>query len=415
MVTAAGIFPVLATSVVTLTPVFTWSSTVRTHRAKIVILYWAILVYVALFLMMFLVSAFNHYLKHYGDSTRFFLQSIQGVAVCNSTSPLCSAATLNAELTYESFQACNCVDFCGLLSPYAPLRTGQNMVANVGRNRTASLIFTEQGNIRHVFVDLTTVTQFVLVFALVQGIVALLQGNYSQQQVRDWIYRLLSMKGRNVFNKRESVFLTPQQQHQNFYREGRHWFAKIVAASYYVISVVTLVLYFPVFALTIAISEVLVGDFPESEHSDSIGAWTPWVSVGLIVFGALIVNFHSPLTTALSEKLKAIGCCYRHRRGARSAEKNDASDGQAGVRTTAWGSLSALFRHSGYETHFLFWRIKNRFVEFWDWCANPQHNYAIEEAAKQRNAIVQDEIERLKAELQRSVLQSTEYRLLVSG
>ena len=401
-----GIFPVLATAVIILTPVFTWSTTFRTHRARVVILYWAVLVYVALFIMMFLVSDFKKRLTNEATSSyqENFLFSETSFAFCNSTDPACSIDALNENLNYENFQACNCIDFCALLSPFSPLRNGQNMVANIGRNSSNSLIYDESTNgtyaAKPLFIDLTIATQFVLSFALLQGLIALLQGSYTQKQVRDWIFRVVSMKGHGARNLRSSVFLSAEQQGGSRSSRGRFLLGKILAAAYYLMTIVTLILYLPVFVLTIAVSEILVADYPESEHSDSIGAWTPWLSVGLIASGALILNFHNPVTHAISGKLKVLFCCAGHRRLAVDDEKIEASQREGHhVRSTAWESALALFTHSVYDIRMIFWRAHQRMNEFRDWWKNPYHNYDNEAAIKLEKEAVQDQIDSLKAEL----------------
>jgi hypothetical protein len=405
-----GIFPVLATSVVVLTPIFTWSSTFRSHRAKVVIIYWAILVYVALFLMMFLISEFNKHLRrgYVGSKAVFgpadFLNEIGGFTVCNSTAPACSYDSLYADLTYELFTSCNCIDFCTLLTPPVPLRNGQNMVANVGRNKSNSIIYSEKsGIVNPLFIDITTITQVVLIFALGQGLIALVQGDKTQQQVRDWLYRVLSMKTRNTFNKRESVFLSADQQQTNTYRKGRHWTAKIIAAAYYFLNIVTAVLYLPVFILTVAVGEILVADMPESEHSDAVGAWTPWLSVAIIALGSLILRYHSPLTDAIFDRLKLLCCCCFGRRQRGDEDEKALQEPEDGVRTTAWESMLAFCRHSGYEVKLFFWRIQHRFVEFSQWWANPHHNAANEQSEREHAVVINDEIDRLKAQIKKSV------------
>lgn len=117
-----GIFPVLTATAVMLTPILTWSSTIRTHEARVVIVYWALLIFAAMIPTIYL----------WINAENWTLNIFESFAYCTGTGEECSWSNLENNMDTSSYQNCNCADFCGLLSPTAPLRKGTNMVAYIG-------------------------------------------------------------------------------------------------------------------------------------------------------------------------------------------------------------------------------------------------------------------------------------------
>jgi hypothetical protein len=115
-----GILPVLTATTVMLTPILTWSSTIRTNEARVVMVYWSFLIFGAMIPML--------YLWFRG----FYPDILPSSAYCIGTGTGCSSWDLESRMTEQSYSNCNCVDFCGLLSPKAPLRKGTNMVPFIG-------------------------------------------------------------------------------------------------------------------------------------------------------------------------------------------------------------------------------------------------------------------------------------------
>lgn len=283
-----GIIPVVSAAGVMIAPISVWSSTFRTHRARPVIVLWALLIFAALVPALVMMRS---YLKG-GWSPN----DIPSFAYCTEPGDNCNWAALYVDdgFTYEASKACKCVDFCGVISPDAPLRSGVTMVPDVGRKISRRATSTDS------YARLTLTVMVVWVIAAVQGILHLVLRHWNMLDVRNWIFRVLYDPRREIIvwmfrgSRRRSLLRRYYSDSSPVARPGRFRviFALGIATLAYFIAIAAALIYPAAFIITIVLNELMVSGFPVSEHSDSVGAWTPWVAGGLVSFAALIVRYN---------------------------------------------------------------------------------------------------------------------------
>lgn len=275
-----GITPILAAGGVMLAPILNWSSSIRRHENQAVIVYWGILIFAAL------TTAVVYQARWFwGDWDFNFLPSF---ASCpNNISSDCVSIILHGNLDFESYSRCQCTDFCGILSPSTPLRSSTNMVAVLGRH------FAEKGVNKQGFLNLLSANFLALAFIILHGTVGILTCRSSQAGVRNFVFRCLN-KGATGSRK-------------TFLRKLQTFFAKLVAANFYIFATFGAFLCPIVFVGTIVVNELLVNIFPVSEHSDAVGAWSSWVAATFVLLAGVISRYHDAMMASLAAGSKAIG------------------------------------------------------------------------------------------------------------
>jgi len=115
-----GIYPILASAAIMLTPILNWSVTIRKHDAQAAVVYWGILIFAAL------VPAWVRY-NNIGDN--WWLNTPLSFVLCPyNDDPAYQDCGPNMTLTTDLYNRCQCIDFCGAISPSAPMRKNANMV-----------------------------------------------------------------------------------------------------------------------------------------------------------------------------------------------------------------------------------------------------------------------------------------------
>ena len=365
-----GIFPVLTATAVMLTPILTWSSTIRTHEARVVMVYWALLIFAAMIPTIYLWA---------NDSWN--LDTLDSFAYCTGTGDECSWWNLSNNMNMGSYQNCDCTDFCGLLSPTAPLRKGTNMAAFIGLSFVEKVVNKGYNVIEKTY-------EFIYIiwdFALVQGVLSLLSIQSSPIQVRNAIFRIFNADGAAIvgfFFQGERRKRMLQRLHiqdaatagkDTIYRKIRRFFAKLSATTYLVITVLGAIVYPAVFIVTIVLNEFVVDQFPVSETSDAVGAWSPFVGAGLVIIASLIVRFHSTLVSKLSRAFSRPLNYLKY--GPEDRPKNQLTKRQRIKRAgyNFLGSCTTLSDHLWYLIRLRAWRIRTQFKLFGEWWKDPEN------------------------------------------
>jgi hypothetical protein len=278
-----GIMPVVSASAVMLTPILAWSNTFKSHKAKAIVIYWAIIIFVA---MAFL------YKKLLNDGLEWNLDVIPSFAYCTNTSPQCQDLGRQFGIKFiEDYNDCGCVDFCALLSPTAPLRREANMGALLQHKAVSKFVCTggtcdSAGSRRKSVGNILTLVSVMWAIVLLQGVATLLHSQTKLSTARNFIFRMLYMPLLTpvtlIFkdNRRRRIISRFRLNHtgrKSWTSHIRLFFAKTVAAAYYLLTVLGMFAYPVLFILTIFACELIVGSWATSEHSDSVGAWSPWV------------------------------------------------------------------------------------------------------------------------------------------
>jgi hypothetical protein len=306
-----GIVPVLSASGVMLAPILTWSKTFRTHEARPVVVAWGLLIFVSLvpalvFLRGFIVDNWT-------------LDVPPSLAYCTGAPPLCSWDSLASDkkLTFELYNACGCTDFCGVLSPAAPMRSIQNMAVDLERQISTRAHL--KGRYKHFFF----VVMVVWVVATAQGLLSLLWSHANPEQIRNFLFQLFYVDRRGLAKSfmrdaRRERLLTryPTQRapppsssdsHPDppaprpppgILHRARLGIASTLAATAYLFMVCSAVLYPVCFIATIVVNELLAANYPVSETWDSVGAWGPWAAAGLVLLSALVVRYSAWIEAA---------------------------------------------------------------------------------------------------------------------
>lgn len=358
-----GIFPVLTATAVMLTPILTWSSTIRTHEARVVIIYWALLIFVAMIPTIYLWVNYDSWT----------LNIFESFAYCTGTGEECSWSNLENNMDTNSYQNCNCADFCGLLSPTAPLRTGTNMVAFIGLGVSQNAINKGSNAINNAY----EFCFIIWICALAQGALSLLSVQSSPIQVRNAIFRIINADRATIVGfffqgerrkrmlRRLHIQDPTAARNDTIYRKTWRFFAKLSAAAYFVITVLGAIVYPAVFIVTIVLNELVADLYPVSEYSDAVGAWSPFVGAALVIIASLIVRFHSTLVSKLSSAFSRPLNCLKY--GPEDRPKNQLTNSQR-VKCAGSNFLGSCTALSDYVRH-----IRTHFKLFRDWWEDPEN------------------------------------------
>jgi hypothetical protein len=299
-----GIVPVLSASGVMLAPILTWSTTFRTHEARPVVVAWGLLIFVSLVPALAFLRGFI--------TDDWTLDVPPSLAYCTSAAPRCTWENLASDktLTFELYYACGCTDFCGVLSPTAPLRSIQNMAVDLERQISTRAHL--KGRYKHFFM----VVMVVWVIATAQGLLSLLWSHAHPEQVRNFLFqlfyydrrglaksftrdarrqRLLSRYPTRRVSLPSSSYSRPAapapRPPPGVLARTRVGVASTLAATAYLFMVTSAVLYPICFIATIVVNELLAANYPVSETWDSVGAWSPWAAAALVLLSALVVRY----------------------------------------------------------------------------------------------------------------------------
>jgi hypothetical protein len=166
-----GILPNLTASAIMLTPILLWSTTVRKYEAQAIIIWWGCIGFAALACLLYNIN-------HNG----FELDTLNSFAICaNDYIPPTDLESYS--FPFAVYQNCNCMDFCGTLSPTTPLRKGANMVPWFDAVKTQNVVD------RPFFQDIFDINIVALCFIAIYGVMGLLISRYSPDEVRNGIFR----------------------------------------------------------------------------------------------------------------------------------------------------------------------------------------------------------------------------------
>ncbi|KAK3061663.1 hypothetical protein LTS18_005701 [Coniosporium uncinatum] len=310
-----GIVPVLAAAGIMLGPMLNWSTTFQKHEARSVILYWGAIITVALLV------AIVYLFRRWDVNTLPSFVSCEWIpdGPCNWES-----AQELATMMEDRYERCHCYDFCALLQPSAPLRSGAPMVAHV--TRSISLDSTKNGENMTIFI-LWEMLIFCLIYIVTQGVISILESKSSQTEVRNHIFRFLNGRDNRRASEHQPLNQTDDQGNtmpsgsSSIYRMLRQRFATFVAACFYVGAILGAVFAPFIFLLSVVVNELMLGFFPGSEHSDAVGAWSAWVGAGLILLASLLASYHDKWIRGLELTAKVGWDFCRSRHGTASDQE----------------------------------------------------------------------------------------------
>ena len=139
------------------------------------------------------------------------------------------------------YDRCQCNDTCGSVVPNGfPYRKGQNLQAVL-----VSDPLDENPSVGYAFI----VNAIFLLFILSHGILGLIEASWSQQHIRDTIFRRLSGTTRRSLRR-------------TLASKMRHYMGKCVAGFFFASAILVTVLCPPVFISSVIINEIETWDWP---------------------------------------------------------------------------------------------------------------------------------------------------------
>ncbi|KAF2669762.1 hypothetical protein BT63DRAFT_423751 [Microthyrium microscopicum] len=364
-----GIAPVVSLTVVLLTPMLHWSETFRSHSAKIVIQCWAVVMFAASI-------AFLTLIREYG--TDWNTDQIDSMAWCSNIDDSCQpiGTADSGGFPYfddkEQFDRCQCYSLCGMLSPTAPLRDGSQMVPFLSYSVVNKIW---SGKVGRDLDSIQTALFGLWIFAIIQGLSALLGSSSTQEAIRNRVFRILYgdlhsatgyvFKGWRRQRMLRKYGIRPREKN-TFYWSLRRFFAKSVAAFIYLLRLFGMVLYPFLFISTLAFCELFASSMPVSEPSSTLGAWSPWAGSALIVLSAIILAVYP----ALRRAVEGVTHWIQYDAHDRPQPKEEATT------TTAHKSLTDIKQHAIFNVLHFVWNSRQRRRRFFDWWRDPvRHSY----------------------------------------
>jgi len=171
------------------------------------------------------------------------------------------------------------MDFCGTLSPEAPMRSSTNMVAWMQNE------FSTKAVLSGAFKNLTIFSLVATILVVITGALAILESQITPEETRNMIFATLNGdKGywiRKVFDGEERKRLL-DEWNTVYHERVKKWsfrqhIARLVAAFFFLTSIFWAVVSPALFVIAIIGFELELMDIPASEQSDAVGAWGTWV------------------------------------------------------------------------------------------------------------------------------------------
>jgi hypothetical protein len=366
-----GIYPILSAAAIMLTPILNWSVSVRANEAQMVVVYWGALVFAAL------VPAwlYNNNIKEWWIN--FPVSFVVCPYSAAATHPDCGPSM---NITTESFVYCQCADFCGLLGPATPMRKHANMVPSLERT------ISELANYSRPLQNLYRFDEFVLAVIVAQGILGLIESQFSQAEVRNLVFRVLYAEPRDfiilLFEGERQEKLLKKLGMQNASQKpmtSLRWklqfhFARLVAAAFFVFAVFFAVLALAVFVTNVITQEIYLTFWPVSERSDAVGAWSIWVGAAFVIIAAIIVRYHASWMKSLVVLFRAFWRVVAWADNERHVrfQSNDPEPEKVRHRVKAFFSEVAIpFVHGWYSTRRAFWTLSYTMQTFAEWFNDP--------------------------------------------
>lgn len=234
-----GIFPILVADCIALPPILNWSYLLRGSKgAKPVVILWGAMMFAAVILS--LISSVRGFYPFEVTNQVTYCPTNAAInctfdELYNDGYRICSSTT---------YDRCQCNDTCGAVVPNgSPFRKGQSLQAVLTSDRSNNI--GEKSSVYYAFV----VNALFLLSILSHGILGLIEASWSQQHIRDTIFRRLSGTTRRSSRKSLSSKI-------------RHHMGKCIAGFLFAPAIVVTVLCPPVFISSMIINEIVTWRWP---------------------------------------------------------------------------------------------------------------------------------------------------------
>lgn len=173
--------------------------------------------------------------------------------------------------------------------PHTPLRHNQGASALLISDTIDVLTSSDT------VISLYLVNSMFLLWIIAQGILGLIESQWDQVTVRNWVFR-------------KFAGITPKRQRATFGSKIRYYFGKAVAGFYF-LTAIALAFCCPfIFVSSVIINEFVTWSWPVSESYDAIGQvsclrsmglfrinvlqWSTWASAAFVLIAAIIQRYH---------------------------------------------------------------------------------------------------------------------------
>ena len=228
-----GILPILVAGCIALPPILNWSYLLRDARgAKPVVILWGAMMFAAVIpSLVFSVRGFSPY-EVTNQITSCPTNEANG---CTFDALFNDGYGIFSSTLYDR---CQCNDTCGSVVPNGfAYRKGQSLQALLASDRSTTL--DDNPSVEYAFI----VNAIFLLFILSHGILGLIEASWSQQHIRDTIFRRLSGTTRRSLRR-------------TLVSKMRHYIGKCVASFFFASAIVVTILCPPVFISSVIINEI---------------------------------------------------------------------------------------------------------------------------------------------------------------
>ena len=143
-----------------------------------------------------------------------------------------------------TYDRCQCKDTCGTVVPTGfPFRRGQTLQAYLVSDSSINLV--EKPSVTYAFI----INALCFLFILAHGILGLIEASWSQQHIRDTIFRRLGGTTRHSLRK-------------TLLSKIRYLVGKSTAAFFFVSAIVVTIMCPPLFISSLVINEIVTWTFP---------------------------------------------------------------------------------------------------------------------------------------------------------
>ncbi|KAE8443917.1 hypothetical protein EG329_001227 [Mollisiaceae sp. DMI_Dod_QoI] len=353
-----GILPNLTASAIMLTPILLWSTTVRKNEAQSIVVWWGVLIFAALACLLF---KFNG----------FYLDELESFAICASD---CIPETNLESLTFPFavYQRCGCIDFCGTLSPIAPMRKGANMVPWFDAVRSENIVS------RPGFQRIWIVNIVALVFIAIYGVMGLIVSRFNPDEVRNGIFRFFNsdlrlwlkvlFEGDREARALNYFKVQEKDTRRTIWKMCKYCFAKLIATLFSLTAGATAIICPAVFVSTVVANEILLQAYPVSEFSDAVGAWGTWVGAMLVLIAAVINKYSGSWVKTLKIIVYSVWRLVKYSKEDRTRLYPKREGWSVSKRLQLFGLvLSSPLVHSWWSLARGFWTLKTTIHFFLVW------------------------------------------------
>ncbi|KAF2395792.1 hypothetical protein EJ06DRAFT_585738 [Trichodelitschia bisporula] len=293
-----AILALLSAGLLMAVPLINWSRTLRRLKARPLIIYWAIIIFVGYILVVIggALSDRAHWSHHDG-----------GIMTCDTRERLPEFKDLGF-IDHAFITKYNCDDPCYNAVSHHPLHSSSNTISRVicdtfswtngfgyesacfvqCPREIAGSCYVDHAGLTDRAYHVNAVGYYgVLPVAVFELFFVLCFGRMSPEDIRDLMFRFFV--GRRLLEFYRSQ---PQSKRKSAPKTPRVLAAQVGGMAFYIFALLTYLVCLPFFVFNIVWKERQLNFLPDGESPFEVGQWLPWVSVGLTLGAAIVGKYH---------------------------------------------------------------------------------------------------------------------------